>query len=178
MTTSPGQTDQQSFHAVRDDFVRSWGALGTAWGINRTMAMIHALLMVSPEPLCTDEVMEALQISRGNANTNLRELVSWGLIHPEVKPGERKDYFVAEKDAWRIFCIVTRERKRRETEPALRVLNDCAARSEAFGTKEAETFHRQMAELAEFVELTNSIMERVARSERSQIVPRLLPLLT
>ncbi|MDP0499425.1 MAG: transcriptional regulator [Verrucomicrobiota bacterium JB022] len=176
-STDTPATASCDFQRVRDDFVRSWGALGTSWGINRTMAMIHALLLISPEPVCTDDVMEALQISRGNANTNLRELVSWGLVHPEVIPGQRKDYFVAEKDVWKIFCIVTRERKRRETEPALRVLADCADRSEQFDTPEGREFHRQINELAKFVELTNGIMERVARSEQNQILPRILPLL-
>lgn len=176
-SSTPVEAPVATYAEVRDDFVRSWGALGTSWGINRTMAMIHALLLISPEALCTDDVMEVLQISRGNAHSNLRELVNWGLVHPEVIPGQRKDYFAAEKDVWKIFCIVTRERKRRETEPALRVLNDCAQRSQDFASPEGQELHRQLQQLAEFVEMTNGIMERIARSERNQILPRLLPLL-
>ena len=91
---------------IKQDFVGQWGALGSQWGVNRTMAMIHSLLLVSPEPLTTDEVMQKLEISRGNANTNLRELASWGLVRSVVLKGKRKDYYEAEKDVWRIFCIV------------------------------------------------------------------------
>ena len=105
---------------ARDEFVAQWGAMGTAWGINRTMAQIHALLIVTPQPLTTDEVMAELHVSRGNAHSNLRELVGWGLVKSVFRKGERKELFEAEKDMWRMFCIVVRERKRREIEPALK----------------------------------------------------------
>src|SRR6478752_3736949 len=107
---------------TREEFVTQWGAMGSAWGINRTMAQIHALLITSQEPLTTDEVMEELQISRGNAHGNLRELVSWGLVRSVVRKGERKEYFEAEKQVWKMFCIVIRERKRRELRPAMEAL--------------------------------------------------------
>ena len=81
--------------AARDEFVTQWGAIGSAWGINRTMAQIHALLIITPSALTTDEVMEELKISRGNAHTNLRELVGWGLVRSVVRKGERKEYFEA-----------------------------------------------------------------------------------
>ena len=115
MSTKPTNTstDKAAYLAARDEFIAQWGALGSAWGINRTMAQIHALLMISPQPLSTDDIMEDLQISRGNAHTNLRELTGWGLIRSVIRKGERKEYFEAEKDVWKIFCIVTRERKRR-----------------------------------------------------------------
>ena len=95
---------------ARDEFVAQWGAMGSAWGINRTMAQIHALLMTSDRALTTDEVMEDLKISRGNAHQNLRELVGWGLVRSVIRKGERKEYFESEKDVWRMFCIVARER--------------------------------------------------------------------
>ena len=82
------------------------------------MAQIHAFLLISAEPLSTDDVMEHLKISRGNANTNLREMVGWGLARSVVERGNRKEYFEAEKEVWKIFCIISRERKRREIEPA------------------------------------------------------------
>jgi len=145
---------------IKQDFVGQWGALGSQWGVNRTMAMIHSLLLVSPEPLTTDEVMQKLEISRGNANTNLRELASWG------------------KDVWRIFCIVARERKRRETEPASKVLQNCVERAQRLKTKEAKALSSQLKELNEFVELANSIMDKVASKERSALVPKLLKLLS
>ncbi|MGK0239765.1 MAG: DNA-binding transcriptional regulator GbsR (MarR family) [Candidatus Pelagisphaera sp.] len=162
---------------IKQDFVSQWGALGSQWGVNRTMAMIHSLLLVSTKPLTTDQVMEELEISRGNANTNLRELASWGLVRSVVLKGERKDFYEAEKDVWRIFCIVARERKRRETEPASKVLQDCVSRAQRLKTKEAKALSKQLNELNEFVELANTIMDKVASKERSVLVPKLLKLL-
>jgi DNA-binding transcriptional regulator GbsR (MarR family) len=114
---------------AREEFVAQWGSLGTQWGINRTMAQIHALLMTAPEPMCTDEVMEKLQISRGNAHTNLKDLVGWNLVRIITKKGDRKEYFEAEKDVWKIFITISKERKRREIEPAIHLLRDCAAQT-------------------------------------------------
>jgi len=162
---------------ARDDFVRQWGAMGSAWGINRTMAMIHALLMTNPVPMNTDQIMEMLQISRGNANANLRELVGWGLLRPTGVKGERKDYYEAEKDVWKMFCAITRERKRREIEPAMAVLEDCAARTDKLRTAEAKEFNKMMKDLGEFVSVASSVMDRVSRSERSKIVPAALKML-
>lgn len=162
--------------AARLEFVSQWGVLGSAWGISRTMAMLHALLLTSPEPLSTDEAMEALAISRGNANTNLRELASWGLVRRVLRPGERRDYFEAEKDVWKIFCTVVRERKRREVDPTLAVLRECAARTAALRGAEAHAFTQLMQALVELVELAAGVMDRVAASERSKIVPAVLKL--
>ncbi|MCA9652274.1 MAG: transcriptional regulator [Myxococcales bacterium] len=166
-------------HALADarlEFVTQWGVLGSAWGISRTMAMLHALLITSQVPLSTDEAMEALTISRGNANTNLRELVSWGLVRKVVQPGERRDYFEAEKDVWKIFCTVVRERKRREVDPALAVLRSCAERTASLRGSEAREFNGLMVAIGEFVELAARVMDRVAASERSKIVPAVLKL--
>lgn len=147
---------------AREEFVAQWGALGTQWGINRTMAQIHALLMTAPEPMCTDTVMEALEISRGNAHTNLKELVAWGLIRPVVRKGERREYFEAEKDVWTIFTIVARERKRREIDPALAILNKCAEESREIHTAEGKAFHEQMKALQEFVSFASKMSDRVS----------------
>ncbi|MCB0787033.1 MAG: ArsR family transcriptional regulator, partial [Flavobacteriales bacterium] len=85
---------------ARRKFIEAWGAFGSAWGISRTMAQVHALLLLATEPLSTDDVMEQLNISRGNANMNLRALIDWGLVSKVLKPGDRKDHFEAEKDVW------------------------------------------------------------------------------
>jgi DNA-binding transcriptional regulator GbsR (MarR family) len=147
---------------TRGEFVAQWGALGTQWGINRTMAQIHALLMTSPQPVTTDEVMEELAISRGNAHTNLKELVAWGLVRMVVRKGERRDYFEAEKDVWTIFTIVARERKRREIDPALAVLGKCEADSKDIRTPEGIAFHDQMRQLPEFVAFASKMADRVS----------------
>jgi DNA-binding transcriptional regulator GbsR (MarR family) len=154
--------ERDKLKAARGEFVAQWGALGTQWGINRTMAQIHALLMTSPQPVTTDEVMEELQISRGNAHTNLKELVAWGLVRMVVRKGERRDFFEAEKDVWTIFTIVARERKRREIEPALAVLGKCAADSEGMQSPEGLAFHDQMVQLQEFVTFASKMADRVA----------------
>lgn len=165
------QDDTQSqLKDAREDFVSQWGSIGNAWGINRTMAQIHALLMTSTRPLSTDEIMEDLQISRGNANTNLRDLVGWGLIRSVLRKGERKEFFEAEKDVWKMFCIVARERKRREISPAMEVLQRCAERTKGLKSPDAKTFNHQMSSLLEFLRLSERVLETVASSEQSRIM--------
>jgi DNA-binding transcriptional regulator GbsR (MarR family) len=161
----------------RDEFVAQWGALGTQWGINRTMAQIHALLMTAPQPLSTDDVMAELTVSRGNAHTNLKELVAWGLVRIVVKKAERREYFEAEKDVWKIFTIVARERKRREIDPALAVLRKCAEDSEGIDTPEGKVFHEQMRQLEEFVEFASKMSDKIASMKHGfaiQIAAKLL----
>lgn len=102
------------FGQAKERFIQTWGTLGSQWGINRTMAQAHALLLISPRSLTTDEVMEELGISRGNANMNLRSLVDWGLVFRDMQKGDRKDYFRAEKDLWVVAKRIAEERKRRE----------------------------------------------------------------
>lgn len=159
---------------ARATFVSSWGALGSSWGVSRTMAMIHALLLVSETPLSTDEVMAELGVSRGNANTNLRELVGWGLVRRVVVIGERREYFEAEKDVWTIFCTIARERKRREIEPALALLEACLDSTKGLRSGKAKAFHRQLSELAQFVATTNGVLERISASEQSKVIPAVL----
>ncbi|MET0637032.1 MAG: MarR family transcriptional regulator [Chitinophagaceae bacterium] len=107
---------------ARQQFISQWGAFGTHWGINRTMAQIHALLMVSPDALTQDEMMEELNISRGNVNMNIRELINWGLVERQFIQGERKEFFVAEKDIWKVMRLIVKERKKRELEPMIELL--------------------------------------------------------
>ena len=108
---------------ARQQFISSWGAFGTHWGINRTMAQIHALLLVSPDPLTQDDIMEELNISRGNTNMNIRELINWGLVERVILSGERKEYFTAEKDIWKVVKQIVKERKKRELEPMMQLLD-------------------------------------------------------
>ncbi len=164
-------------NTARDEFISQWGAMGGAWGINRTMAQVHALLMTSEKALTTDEVMEELKISRGNAHQNLRELVGWGLVRNIIKKGERKEYFESEKDVWRMFCTIARERKRREIEPALKALRACDEQTKSLRGEKAMAFNRQIKELSEFLGQMDSIMDRVSRAEQSAIMPLLLKML-
>lgn len=104
---------------AQDRFIAVWGQMGAAWGISRTMAEVHALLFITGRPMNTDEVMERLQISRGNASMSLRALLDWGTITRTHKRGDRKEYFVAEQDVWAMFRAILRERMKREVDPML-----------------------------------------------------------
>src|SRR5262245_42319906 len=124
-----GNNGLRALIEARDQFVSQWGVIGSAWGVNRTMAQIHALLITAPAALNTDDIMQELKISRGNAHSNLRDLISWGLVRSVVRKGERKEFFEAEKDVWKMFCIIIRERRRRELRPAQAVLKECLSRT-------------------------------------------------
>ena len=150
-----------SLDEVRDNFISQWGAFGSHWGINRTMAQIHALLMTGLEALSTDEVMAKLSVSRGNAHTNLKELVSWGLVRIVVKKGDRKEYFDAERDVWKIFTIILRERQRREIDPALDLLRNCQEETKCLEGAEAEAFRNQVKELENFVSFARNLGNKV-----------------
>jgi DNA-binding transcriptional regulator GbsR (MarR family) len=164
-------TENQTLQEAKDEFVSQWGAIGSAWGINRTMAQIHALLITAPEPLSTDQVMADLKISRGNAHANLRDLVSWGLIRSVVRKGERKEFFEAEKNVWKMFGIILRERRRRELRPALAVLNDCKERTRKIRGAQAAAFNKQIRSLADFLEVADGVITKLSRSEQSVVVP-------
>lgn len=165
------ENEPSTLTQARDEFVTQWGAMGSAWGINRTMAQIHALLITTPAAMTTDEVMAELKISRGNAHGNLRELVSWGLIRSVIRKGERKEFFEAEKDVWKMFCIVIRERSRRELRPAMRVLQECAARTRGLKGAEADAFNAQIKGLSDFLTLADNMSDKIAASEQSKVVP-------
>ncbi len=107
---------------AQERFIAAWGQMGSAWGISRTMAEIHALLYITGDALNTDDVMERLQISRGNASMSLRALQDWGIVTRVHRRGDRKEYFETERDVWALFKTIARERKKRELDPVLALL--------------------------------------------------------
>ncbi len=115
---------RSSLQEAQDRFISVWGQMGSSWGISRTMAEVHALLYITGEALCTDDVMDRLQISRGNASMTLRSLVEWGVISREHRKGDRKEYFSAEQDVWTMFRAIVRERLKREVDPLLISLHE------------------------------------------------------
>jgi len=131
-------------------FVEAWGAMGALWGINRSVARVHALLMASEDPLSLDEIAERLQISKGNASMSLRELRTFGVVRQVEVPGDRRDFYVTEPDVWTMFFRILKERKRREFDPALeaihRLLEQPGAKGQVLGRL------RQMSELLTTVE--------------------------
>jgi len=124
MARPPEAIPQAQFLEVQDRFIGAWGQMGTAWGVSRTMAEVYAFLYITGQPLNTDDVMERLRISRGNASMSLRSLVEWGLVTRAHKRGDRKEYFLAEQDPWALSRKVMRERLRREVLPLLATLHE------------------------------------------------------
>lgn len=148
------------FKEAKNKFIQTWGALGSQWGINKTMAQIHALLMVSPEPLSMEDIMEELLISRGNASMNLRALMDWGIVYKEYKSGERKEFFTAEKDLDELAVKIAQERSKREIKPALRVLKDVSS-IKGNETKETKHFVEQTSKLYDFVLKADNMIDKV-----------------
>jgi DNA-binding transcriptional regulator GbsR (MarR family) len=147
------------FKEAKNKFVQTWGALGSQWGINKTMAQIHALLMVSNEPISMEDVMEELEISRGNASMNLRALMDWGIVYKEYKAGERREYFIAEKDLDELAVKIARERSKREIKPALKVLKEVSS-IDADATEEERHFVDQTTKLYDFVLKADNMLEK------------------
>jgi len=150
-----GATPSPAQIAAQDRFVAVWGQMGGAWGISRTMAEVHALLFIVGEPMCTDDVMERLQISRGNASMSLRALGEWGIVSRTHVRGDRKEYFRAEQDVWAMFRAIVRERMKREVDPLLASLHeirDMTARDGKRGREDATlaAHHKRIDGLVEF----------------------------
>jgi DNA-binding transcriptional regulator GbsR (MarR family) len=149
--------------------VRRWGEMGGYWGISRTMAEIHALLFVTGEPLCTDDIMEQLHVSRGNASMNLRGLVDWGLVQRVHKLGDRKEYFQADTDVWHMFETITRERRRREVEPIVTTIDRCREMVDDDDSPDTREFRRRLGELRDFLTTMGSLFELVLRFGNSGV---------
>ena len=181
----PASGLEAKLREVQDTFIRRWGEMGATWGINRTMAEIHALLYITGTPLCTDDVMERLHISRGNASMSLRALCDWGIIRRLHRRGERREYFESLGDVWEMFSIIAAERKRREMDPVLetirqcqRLLDEATSGKAAVASQEAIALTRQrLAGMEEFMEVTNKIFQQFignARSGLTRVVKVLL----
>ena len=152
----------------KQKFIQSWGTLGSSWCINRTMAQIHALLLISPEALCAEQVRKELKISMGNANMNLRALIDWGLVHKELKSGERKEYFVAEKDMWKVVRQVIIQRKKRELEPMVKVLDEI---SQVEGVCQySQEFCKVIKDIKLFSNKADAALETLSKAEASWFV--------
>src|SRR5688500_19729473 len=159
-------TPEQQLRHAQDLFITRWGEMGATWGINRTMAEIHALLYITAQPLCTDDVMERLHISRGNASMSLRSLCDWGIIRRLHKRGERREFFESLSDVWEIFSIIATERKRRDMDPVLETIKQCqrmldeSSLGKTAAKRETVAATRQRLEqMQEFMQVTNKIFQ-------------------
>ncbi|TVR86898.1 MAG: transcriptional regulator [Saprospirales bacterium] len=150
---------------ARSKFIESWGKLGTNWGISRTMAQVHALLLISPTPLCTNEIIDELKISRGNVNQNVRTLIDWGLVHKELRCGDRKEYFYAEKDIWTVLKQVIKHRKKRELEPMMDVLESLSELDQ--DSEEGRELIKVTNEVLHFSKKTDKALDNLVKSEKN-----------
>jgi DNA-binding transcriptional regulator GbsR (MarR family) len=161
---------------AKQQFIGSWGAFGTHWGINRTMAQIHALLLVTADPLTQDDIMEQLNISRGNTNMNIRELINWGLVERVLLTGERKEYFSAEKDIWKVVKQIVKERKKRELEPMLKLLDQLEEVEGDKRDKSVKAFVDTVSSIKKLGRQADKTLDVMVKAEESWFVGNLIKL--
>jgi DNA-binding transcriptional regulator GbsR (MarR family) len=148
--------------SVQQKFILHWGEMGTRWGVNRTVAQVHALLYISPEPLNADDIMDALGVARSNVSTSLKELQGWGIVKLVHVLGDKRDHFESMKDVWEMFRVVLDERKKREFDPTMLMLHDCII--EAGKDKATDQFTQErLRELYKFFETTSACYAQVRR---------------
>ena len=154
---------------VAQEFILHWGEMGTRWGINRTVAQIHALLFLSPKPLSADQIASVLGIARSNASNSLRELQYWGIVRVVHLAGDRRDHFESMKDVFAMFRVIARERKKREIDPTMRILQQCIA--ESAKQKSADKYSRdRLTDLLNFFELAETAYAQVEKLPTSALL--------
>src|SRR6478609_6024683 len=160
---------------AKQKFIQAWGTLGSSWGINKAMAQIHALLLIATEPLSTEQVMEELQMSRGNVNMNMRALIEWGIVKKEIRPGERREYFYTGKDIWELARQVSRERRKREIEPIIAVLDEVR---NVTGTdkKSAAEFKKVTGDLYDFTSKVDGMVDKFTKADQTWFYKLLMKL--
>jgi DNA-binding transcriptional regulator GbsR (MarR family) len=137
---------------VQEKFILHWGEMGTRWGINRTVAQVHALLFISARPLPADEIVEALSVARSNISNSLKELQGWGIVRVVHVIGDRRDHFESMRDVWEMFRVIIEERKRREIDPTLALLRECMADAEKLKLAGDSTTRERLGALLNFFE--------------------------
>jgi len=148
--------------SVQQTFILHWGEMGTRWGVNRTVAQVHALLYISPTPLNADHIVETLDVARSNVSTSLKELQGWGIVKLVHVRGDKRDHFESMKDVWEMFRIVMDERKKREFDPTMRMLRECIEEAENDKATDEYTEER-LRELFKFFETTTALYAQVRR---------------
>ncbi len=143
------------------NFILHWGELGAKWGINRTVAQVHAFLFISEEPKNAEEICAVLGIARSNASNSLKELQNWGIVKVVHLPGDRRDHFASMADTYEMFRVIAEERKRREVDPALRMLRECSAQAEEAGNDDEQFAKGKIDEVHEFFETFCDFYDRM-----------------
>ena len=176
---------QPTLREARDRFIALWGQMASNWGIPRTMAEVHALLYIAGEPMNTDAVMSSLGVSRGSASMTLRDLEQWGIVSRVHLRGDRKEYFKAEQDIWKLFRTILRERKKREIDPLLEALRTCrdmtvqrsasSARKIGPASAAVQAHNARLDNMLRFIEMINGISQRLIDSGKGlEIAAKLL----
>lgn len=158
-----------SLSTAAERFILHWGEMGTKWGINRTVAQIHALLYLSPQPLNAEQIAATLSVARSNVSTSLRELQGWGIVKVVHVMGDRRDHYESMKDVWEMFQIILDERKKRECDPTLSVLRDLAATAKKTGSKDAYT-HARLTDMLDFFETMTSWYSQIRRMPTGAVI--------
>jgi DNA-binding transcriptional regulator GbsR (MarR family) len=161
---------------AKQQFIAAWGSFGSNWGINRTMAQIHALLLISTNPISADDVMRELAISRGNVNMNLRDLIDWGLADRVIITGERKEFFTGEKDIWKVARTIIRERKKRELEPMLKFLDTISQVDGDKNDKDIKEFTATIANIKKFSQQADKTLSTMIKAEETWLVGTMMKL--
>jgi DNA-binding transcriptional regulator GbsR (MarR family) len=154
---------------VQQKFIVHWGEMGARWGINRTVAQIHALLFLSPAPLNAEDISATLGVARSNVSTSLRELQGWGIVRITHMLGDRRDHFESMKDVWEMFRIIVDERKKREADPTLAMLREAVAETKKPGAADAYTRER-LADMLQFFELMTSWCEQTRKLSTPAVI--------
>jgi DNA-binding transcriptional regulator GbsR (MarR family) len=150
--------NRNSLSPAAQKFILHWGEMGTRWGINRTVAQVHALLFLSERPLSAEEIAHTLSVARSNVSTSLRELQGWRIVRGVSLFGDRRQHFECMKDLWEMFRVIMEERKRREFDPTIAVVRECVAEAKKSSSENAYARGR-MEELLEFIVLLSGLFE-------------------
>lgn len=153
---------------IQQRFILHWGEMGTRWGINRTVAQVHALLYISKEPLCADDLVDALSVARSNVSTSLKELQGWGIVRVVHTLGDRRDHFESLQDVYELFRVIVDERKKREIDPTVSLLRDCVAEGESTGA-DPQT-RQKLEDLLHFLETMTNWYDQMSRLPTSVLL--------
>lgn len=164
------------YQEAKQQFVSTWGSLGTLWGINKAMAQIQALLFVSPKPLTTEEIMAELQISRGNTSMNVRQLIDWGIVKKELKVGERKEYYSTEKDVHELARVIAKERSRREIRPVIKTLKEISSIKDD-GTEQTKELIKQTKALHDLAETADTLLAKAVNHKQNWVSNTLIKII-
>jgi len=162
---------------AKDKFVQAWGSLGSNWGIPKTMAQVHALLLISEKPLSAEDIMAQLDISRGNVNLNVRALIDWGIVDRVTVKGERREFFTAEKDIWKVATMIANQRRKRELEPMLKVLSQVKGVDDATADPEAlKAFTGTIQNIENFSGKADVLLDKLIKADQHWFTGTLLKL--